>query len=176
MEDLKPIAYALRFNTINNLDVFVMKSFKDLVIDTLVSLKKHFSVTISGYVVMSDHISLVVVPEDSKDFSLFCERLKRNISQKVMEILESNRFSEKRWLLFLVNFINKDNSESDGNRIWCPDNPVKGLYSDAEIEEELRMYYLRPVEEGIVSKPEDYCFSSYRENLAEQLVLDRQAG
>jgi putative transposase len=176
MEDLKPIAYALRFNTINSLDVFVKKSFKDLVIDTLVSLKKQFAVTISGYVVMSDHISLVVVPEDIKEVSMFCEKLKRNISQKVMDILESNSLSEKRWLLFLVNFINKDNSEAGGNRIWCPDNPVKPLYSDIEIEEELKSYYWQPVDEGIVSKIEDYCYSSFRENLTEQLVLDRQAG
>jgi putative transposase len=176
MEDLKPIAYALRFNTINSLDVFVKKSFKELVIDTLVSLKKHFAVTIPGYVIMSDHISLVVVPEDIKEFAMFCERLKRNISQKVMDELESNRFSEKRWLLFLVNFINKDNSEAGGNRIWCPDNPVKALYDESEIEEEVKSYYLEPVNEGLVNRAEDYCFSSLKENLVEQLVLDRQAG
>jgi REP element-mobilizing transposase RayT len=175
MEDIKPIAYALRFNTVNSLDIFVRKSFKDLVIDTLINIKKDFEVTFNGYIVMSDHVSVVVTPDSHRDIKMFYEKLKYSLSQKVMSVLESNSLMDKRWLLFLVNFINKDNSEAGGNKIWCLDNPIQPLYSEDDLNEKLLSLYNEPVEEGLVSKPEEYVYSSCKENFVEQLVLDRQA-
>lgn len=175
MDEIKPIAYSIRFNTINNLDVFVKKSFKDLVIDSLINLKKDYGVTVFGYIVMSDHICLVVSGENEKPFNLFIERFKQTVSQKVMGLLEGDKITEKRWLLFLVNFINKENSEGGANKIWTLEYCSKPINDAIELDDELARLYQKPVDEGIVFKPEDYLYSSIKENLVEQYVYNRQA-
>lgn len=175
MEEIKPFTYSVRFNTINNLDVFVKKSFKELVIDSLINLKKDFGVSVYGYLLMSDHISLILSAEDQRQLTMFCEKFKKEVSQKVMDLLEGDGITEKRWLLFLVNFINKENSEGGANKIWTLEYFLKPLNDTIEFDEELLTLYQRPVEEGIVNNPEDYFYSSVKENLVEQYYFNKQA-
>ena len=175
MDELNPVAFSVRFNTINNLDVFVKRTFKELVIDNLIQLKKDYSINVYGYLIMTDQIGLVIAPENKKDLNLFCERFKQNVSQKIMELLEGDSFTEKRWLLFLVNFINKDNSEAGSNKIWNLDYAMKPLHNSEEIEQELDELYKRPIEQGVVTKAEDYNFSSCKENAVEVFFLNREA-
>lgn len=175
MEEIKPFAYSVRFNTINNLDVFVKKSLKELVIDSLINLKKDYGITVFGYLLMSDQISMVISAEDQKHLTMFCEKFKKEVSQKVMDLLEGDGITEKRWLLFLINFINKENSEGGANKIWTLEYFLKPLNEPSEFDEELAELYQKPVEEGIVSNPEDYFYSSIRENQVEQYYFNKQA-
>jgi putative transposase len=169
MEELKPIAYSVRFSTINSLDIFVKKNFKELVINTLSNLKQEFSYTLEGYLVMPDHIALVVITADRSELDHFCEKFKRTISHKVMELLENDMNGEKRWLLFLINFINKENSESGANKIWNFEYNVKELSTQAQLENKLELIHYTPVLEGIVARAEDYVFSSAKQNVIEKI-------
>jgi putative transposase len=165
MEELKPEAFFVKFTTINNLDIFVRKHFKEIVVDTLLDLQSEYPVDILGFIIMPDHISIIANSEETKTVETFCLRFKKSVSQKVMDALSTEEHSDKRWLLFLINFINKDASDGGINLIWNLDCQLKPLYNRSQVISKLDFIHFTPVLEGFVSKPEEYIYSSAQQDL-----------
>jgi hypothetical protein len=87
--------------------------------------------------------------------------LKSFSSKKLLNTIADNpRESRREWLLEMMNRAGEKNSNNECYQLWKQHNqPI--VLNNAEIfEQKLNYIHNNPVEEEIVSNPEDYLYSS----------------
>ncbi len=125
--------------------------------------QKNFSIKILGYVIMPDHIHLIVWPQDKKSLEEFVRDFKKYLAK---EILEQLTLSEKTKLL-----LGKPQKRNHRFQIWQKDYYDFNIYNQDILSEKLNYIHYNPVRKGLVENPEDYPYSSYRSYLEKGEIL-----
>jgi putative transposase len=106
---------------------------KDLFLSVLELVRQQYSFATVGYVVMPEHVHLLLSKPESGDLSTVLQVLKQIVSRKV----SLERFWQRRFYDF--------NVRTEAKRI-----------------EKLRYLHQNPVARGLVERPEDWLWSSFR--------------
>jgi len=111
-------------------------------LENLIEIKSRYNVGVYAYCLMTNHVHLILVPHvNGGDISNLMKRLSARQGRRV------NRLEERIGTLWSGRFKSSVN-ETDSYLMAC-----------------LRYVELNPVRGGIVNKPEDYPWSSYRQRL-----------
>jgi hypothetical protein len=78
-----------------------------------------------------------------------------------LETIENRTESRKDWMKMVFEFHRKFKSKQT-HQIWTYENHAKLIYSQKFIEQKHEYIHNNPVRAGIVTKPEDYIYSSAR--------------
>jgi putative transposase len=113
---------------------------RDVFERTLERVRRWYGLQIFGYVVMPEHIHLLVSEPERGTLSLALQMLKQVSSRKLQEFAGSQAFWQKRYYDFNVSTSRKRT-------------------------EKLRYIHRNPVKRGLVENPEDWDWSSYRHHL-----------
>ncbi len=107
--------------------------------EVLEQVRQRFEFTIIGYVVMPEHVHLLLGEPNRAALSVALQMLKQVTSRKARQLglLESPPLWEKRYFDF---------------NVWSQRKQV----------EKLRYMHRNPVERGLVSQPQDWRWSSFR--------------
>ena len=92
---------------------------------------------VTGYVVMPEHVHLLVSEPERRTLALALQMLKQNVARELRDLAESGPFWLERYYDFNV-------------------------YSERKRIEKLRYIHRNPVTRGLVTNPEDWEWSSYR--------------
>ncbi len=103
-----------------------------------------------GYVIMPDHLHMILVPQQPNDLSFVMQEIKK----------ESARLINKR--------------RKRKGKVWMDDYYEHTIRGEKELKTKLNYIFDNPVRKGLVERPEDYGFSSvykgihadFNENLA----------
>ena len=155
--------YFLSTAVVEWLDVFTRNRYKDIVIDSLDYCSNHKSLIIYGYVIMSNHIHLLISKSDSKNsFSdIFRDFKKYTAMQIIKKIKDSSDESRKKWMLYMMKRQAESNSNNTNYQFWQQHNQpiqVEGNW----VEEKLDYIHQNPVKAGWVDQPEHFLYSSAR--------------
>ena len=90
----------------------------------------------------------------------------------VTAIKDNNRESRKEWLLDLFLKSGAKSSNVMKYQFWRHDNKPIELWSNKVFDEKINYIHNNPVEEGLVSYPEDYVYSSARDYRGDKGILD----
>lgn len=134
-------------------DVFTRKEYVDILLDSLRYCQVHKGLLIYGYVIMTNHIHLIIGSSDQK-LSDVIRDFKKFTATKIVNAVKSNpRESRKNWLLWLLQ---KDDA------IWFWEEGYHGIeiVGTDFFRTKLNYIHLNPVRTGIVSREEDYRYSS----------------
>ena len=153
-------AYFLTFQIVGWVDLFTRKIYRDIVIDSLKYCQKYKGLNIFAYVIMSNHIHLLVQSADS-DLSGFIRDFKSFTSKKFTEYILNGVESRKDWLKMIFEYYGK-NKSNQTFQVWTKDNHAELIYSQKFIEQKVNYIHQNPVKNGIVENPEDYLYSSAR--------------
>jgi len=93
-------AYYLTLQVVYWIDVFMQKSYKDIVIDSLRYCQQHKSLEIYAYVIMSNHLHLLV-RSGNEDLSGTLRDFKKFTSKAIVDAIETGQESRKEWILRL---------------------------------------------------------------------------
>jgi REP element-mobilizing transposase RayT len=91
-------------------DIFTRKSYRDFILENLTYCRKEKGLYLYGYVIMTNHIHLVVQQKDGK-LSDWVRDFKKFTGKKLLKmILENPQESRKEWLKMIFEYQAKFNT------------------------------------------------------------------
>ena len=155
--------YYLTFTVVGWVDVFSRKKYKDILIENLKFCIQNKGLILFAYVIMSNHMHLIVRTESEKGLSSIIRDFKRHTSRKILEAIEqSKQESRKEWMLELFREHGGNNIRNKDYQFWKQDSQPIELNTPNWIHQKLDYIHLNPVVSGIVEEPEHYVYSSAR--------------
>ena len=152
--------YFLTLRVIDWVDVFTRKDYKVIIVDSLNYCVENKGLEIFAWVIMSNHLHLMVRAKEGfilshilRDFKKFTSK---EITAKILEIGESRR----EWLLNKFAFEAKRTGRAKNYKFWRDDNHAICLEKSEWVLQRLNYIHQNPVRQMIVNNPEDYIFSS----------------
>jgi REP element-mobilizing transposase RayT len=155
--------YFVTLQVVNWIDVFTRKFYRDVFIDNLKYYQQHQGLKIYGFVIMSNHMHLILSATESKyDLSTLISNIKRLTTKQIIKAMEEKEFveSRKEWLLQL--FVDAANKHVRNSmyQVWTHENHPIVVDSEDLFHQKLEYIHNNPVVAGIVSQPEHYIYSS----------------
>jgi putative transposase len=141
------------------IDLFTRQNYRDVIVDSLNHCIKEKHVKVYAWVIMSNHIHLVVQSNPPGTMSGFLRDFKKFTSKKFIETMEEVSESRKEWLLDKFSFEAKRTGRAEHFKIWKDDNHAIDL-TNFDIMEKINYIHNNPVRAGLVEYPEYYIYSS----------------
>ena len=164
--------YYLTFSTVEWIDVFTRKRYKDIVVESLKYCQKEKGLELFSWVLMSNHIHLIARAKENYKLSDILRDFKKHTSKQVIKSIEEEAESRKDWLLAEMLKAGTKNKKNSKYQLWRNDNHPIELYSNEVINQKSDYIHNNPVLEGIVAKAEDYLYSSAKNYCGEEGLLD----
>ena len=157
------------------IDIFSRQNYRDIVIESLAYCREHKGLLVFVYVVMSNHVHLVLqtAPDSPNLLSDILRDFKKFTAHRIIETILKEPESRRDWLLHMFKFYANFNCNNRNYQIWQQDNHPITLYSEKVIWENADYIHNNPVRAGIVRKPEDYLYSSaanYKEQRSDGIL------
>ena len=166
--------YLLTCQVVGWVDIFGRQIYRDIVIDSLGFCRRNKDLMVYAYVVMTNHVHLIVQSEDGS-LSDTIRDFKRFTSNTIMsEVSHNNRESRKDWLEMVFRYHAKFNGRVNEKQFGTHENHAVELTDNRMIDSKLDYIHMNPVRAGWVLEPEDYLYSSARNycGLQGQLEID----
>ncbi len=164
-------AYYLTFTVVKWVDVFSRKIYKDIVIESLKHCQKNKGLNIFAYVIMTNHMHLLVYSEKGDLSHIVCD-FKKFTSKRIIKTIQTEPESRKDWMLNLFSFEATKNSRNKDYQFWIQDNHPVEIFSNKFIKQKVEYIHNNPVRAGIVENPWDYLYSSARNYADMESLLD----
>lgn len=153
--------YFISFATIKWIDVFTKSVYKDVIVESLNYCIKNKGLNLHAWVVMTNHVHLILSAKDGFNVSSIIRDLKRHTSTTILKmLLESTTESRKHWMLWLFRSAGKSNSNNKEFQFWQQDNHPIELLTNHMLKQRFNYLHQNPVKAGWVGRPEDYLYSS----------------
>ncbi|KAA6302577.1 MAG: hypothetical protein EZS26_001084 [Candidatus Ordinivivax streblomastigis] len=159
------------FQIVRWVDLFTRQIYRDIVIDSLHFCQQHKGFEICAFVIMSNHIHLLIRSDREKLSGTICE-FKSFTAKKMLEAMQTEAESRREWMLNLFEFSAKQHKRNEQYQLWTHENHAEIIYSNKFIDQKINYIHDNPVRAGIVEHPEDYLYSSARNYAGLQGVLD----
>ena len=140
------------------LPVFTRPSFTITIIDSLNFYRYKQSYRLLGFVIMPDHVHLLIWPYGAIPVGDMMRDLKRFTSGRITRQAEVE--GKREWLGAFRAAGEK--TERAEYKVWQDDYWDKNIYSERMLIEKLNYIHNNPVCNGLVSKAVDYPYSSCR--------------
>jgi REP element-mobilizing transposase RayT len=162
--------YFLTFQIVGWVDIFTRRIYKDIVIDSFRYCQNNKGLNLFAYVIMSNHIHLLAQSETG-NLSGFIRDFKSFTSRKFLDLLDEGIESRRDWMKLVFEYHGKFKNKQT-NQVWTHENHAEEIYSQKFIEQKVAYIHNNPVKAGIVTRPEDYLYSSARNYAELDNVLD----
>ena len=130
----------LTFSCYNRMPLLGMPQARDVFEQMLERVRQWYGFYITGYVVMPEHVHLLISEPERGKLSLTLQMLKQNVSHQLCG--------------------------PAGRQFWLPRYYDFNVWSEAKRIEKLRYIHRNPVVRGLVQRPEDWAWSSFRHYLS----------
>lgn len=146
------------------IDIFSRKTYRDIVLDCLTFCRKEKGLLIFAYVVMTNHLHLVLQSDSKSTFTLseILRDFKKYTANTILEAIQNEKESRRDWLMYMFKYYAKYQVNNRNFQFWQHDNHPFALYSEKMIWQKVNYIHENPVRAGIVDKPEEYLYSSAR--------------
>jgi REP element-mobilizing transposase RayT len=141
------------------IDIFTRQTYRDSIIESLDYCIKNKGMILYGYVIMSNHIHLIIQSEDGKlsdlirDFKKFTAK---NILEKIQVVPESR----KEWMLERFKLAAEKHTRNKNYQFWQYGNHAEEIYTNKFMWSKLDYIHLNPIRAGLVEKDSQYIYSS----------------
>ena len=151
--------YFLTCTVIHWIDLFTRKVYRDIITDSLNYCVESKGLEVNAWVIMSNHIHLVVKAKETYRISDILRDFKKHTSKKMQEAILSGPESRREWLLDKFAFEARRTGRADFYKIWRDDNHAIDL-SNLDAMEKINYIHLNPVRAGLVELHAHYLYSS----------------
>lgn len=152
--------YFITLTVVNWIDVFTRNEYRYIIVDALKYAQENKGLIIYAWVIMSNHIHIIVKAKDEynlsdilRDFKKFTSK---QITKKIIEIPESRR----EWLLDKFEFVGKHLNRIHKYKFWKNDNHAILLDKPELSQQKLDYIHNNPVAAEIIEQADEYIYSS----------------
>ena len=119
---------------------------RDLFLQTLETIRQEYELLVTGYVVMPEHVHLLVGEPRKHDLSVAIKALKQSVALRVF------------------NQVRKENPAAETpEHFWQTRFYDFNVFTEKKRIEKLRYMHRNPVKRGLVTTPEQWRWSSFRD-------------
>ena len=140
-------------------DVFSRKNYKDCIVESLDFCIKNKGMILYGFVIMSNHIHLIIQSEESKLSDLIRD-FKKFTAKTILNKIESGPESRADWMLKRFEFACKSHTRNEKYQFWQYGSHPDEIFSEKFMWSKLDYIHLNPVRVGIVARASHYRYSS----------------
>lgn len=126
---------------------------KQIVVHVLSKVIRNWDVTLTGFVIMPDHVHLILGYMDDGSHSRVIQEIKRVSSRLLINYLKDRNYP-------YLDQLKAKRSGKEVMRIWQPRYYDFNLYSEEKLLEKLNYMHQNPVRVGLVIRAEEYKWSS----------------
>ncbi|RTY85985.1 transposase [Flavobacterium sp. GT3R68] len=152
------------------IDVFTRKSYRDSVIDCLDYCIENKGMVLYGYVIMSNHIHLIVQSNDGKLSDLIRD-FKKFMAKTILEKIQTEPESRREWMLERFKLAAESHSRNKNYQFWQYGNHAEEIYTNKFMWSKLDYIHLNPVRAGIVENASEYIYSSASNYVSDKGLL-----
>ena len=142
-------------------DVFTRDSYRQIIMDSLAYCIAHKGLKLYGYVIMTNHLHLIVRSAVGK-LSDTIGDFKKHTARMIVQAVQENGESRREWMLHRFQWNASQNERSSQHQVWMHHNKPEHIYSLDFFNQKLNYIHQNPVRAGWVRYPEDYVYSSAR--------------
>lgn len=154
---LEGYIYYITINIQNRLNLFVRQSFVILHHDSLNYYRYKQAYKILGYVIMSDHIHLLIWPYGKATVSDIMRDFKKFTAVRI--IRQATVEQKREWLTQFQHA--GEETERSQNKVWQDDYWDKLVFTEQFLRQKLNYIHRNPIRAGLVEDLNDYPYSSY---------------
>jgi putative transposase len=166
--------YFLTFTIVDWVDVFTRKEHKIVITDSLNYCIENKGLEVFAWCLMSNHLHLVCRAIENFRISDVIRDFKKFTAKKILENIEKEPESRKDWILHRFEFAGKFDKRVSKYRFWQDTNHAEQLESNEMIDQKINYTHDNPVRAMIVTKQENYLFSSAMDYLGEKGLVNVQ--
>jgi putative transposase len=160
IRDQQAIHY-MTFTIVGWIDVFSRQIYRDIFIESLKYCQQTKGLRLHAYVIMTNHVHLIVSVDVGHSVSNFVRDCKKFTSKQILAEIESNpEESRRQLLLHQFKYYASRHARNEHYQLWEHDNHFVELTSPAFTQQKIDYIHENPVKAGWVYKAEDYIYSS----------------
>ena len=141
------------------IDVFTRQNYRDIIIECLGYCIKNKGMILYGYVIMSNHIHMIVQSENGKLSDLIRD-FKKFTAKSILEKIQNSPESRREWMLERFKLATQQHTRNKVFQFWQYGNHAEEIYTDKFMWSKLDYLHLNSVKAGLVNKASDYIYSS----------------
>jgi REP element-mobilizing transposase RayT len=145
-------------NIYNRISIFTHPSFVIPIIDSLNYYRYQYACKILGYVIMPDHIHLLIWPQTALVITDFMRDFKRFTSGRITR--QAKLEGKSDWIERFEEAGNE--TKRADHKVWQDSFWEQDIFTRKFLEQKLNYIHMNPVRAGICANVEDYPYSSYR--------------
>ena len=150
--------YFLTMTVTNWIDVFTRARYCDIIVDSLNFCHKNKGLVIHAWVIMSNHLHLIVQSEN-ENLSDIIRDFKKHTSKEIIKSIKADEESRREWLLWMFERAAKKEGRK-GFKLWQDGNHAEELISNKFFGQKLDYIHQNPVKARIVYAANEYIWSS----------------
>jgi REP element-mobilizing transposase RayT len=152
-------AHFITATVVDWVDVFSRKAYRDCIIESLDFCIKNKGMILYGFVIMSNHIHLIIQSDKNKLSDLIRD-FKKFTAKTILHKIETEPESRADWMLKRFEFACKSHSRNEKYQFWQYGNHPEEIFSEKFFWSKLDYIHLNPVRAGIVENASHYLYSS----------------
>lgn len=152
-------AHFITATVVDWIDVFSRKNYRDSIIECFDYCIKNKGMILYGYVIMSNHIHMIIQSNDGK-LSDLVRDFKKFTAKTILEKIQSEPESRREWMLERFKLATETHSRNKNYQFWQYGNHAEEIFTEQFLWSKLDYIHMNPVRAGIVIKINDYLYSS----------------
>ena len=152
-------AHFITATVVDWVDVFSRKNYRDIIIESLDYCIKNKGMILYGYVIMTNHIHLIIQSENGTLSDLIRD-FKKFTAKTILEAIATEPESRKDWMLKRFEFACKSHSRNEKYQFWKYGSHPEEIFTEKFLWQKLDYIHLNPVRVGFVEVASHYLYSS----------------
>lgn len=165
-------AYFLTLTVVGWIDVFTKMIYKIKLVESLKYCQKNKGLEIFSWCLMPSHLHLIARAAGNYSLSEILRDFKKFTAKTIIKQIIEQHDSRQKWMLNQFEFNGRYLKRIEKYKFWQDGNHAEIIYTPNFFYEKLEYIHNNPVKEMIVSKPEDYLFSSARNYAGLDFLVD----
>lgn len=146
--------------------IFTRKPYFEVLIDSLQFCRQHKGLKIYAYVILDNHLHLVVGGDRLTDI---LRDFKSYTAKRVIALLEEER---KTWVLNQLQYYKKPTKTESHYQVWQEGFHPQEISSEEMLYQKTVYLHDNPVRIGVVEEPGHWVYSSARDFAGEKSILE----
>ncbi len=144
---------------------FSRKEYRDIIVDSFNYCIDHKGLVVYAWVIMSNHIHLVVTTKsDNGNISDIIRDFKKHTSKEIAKAIQTIPESRKQWLLNAMSKEAKRIGRATYYKLWKDDNHAITIDGKVVgVKERINYVHDNPVRNSLVENEWDYVYSSAKD-------------
>lgn len=165
-------AYYITMTVVGWLDVFTRKNHRDVLIESLKYCQKEKGLIIYAYVIMSNHIHMIVQTNEPHQIKDTIRDFKKFTSKKILFQIQNEPESRREWMLKIFEDEAEQSKKHKTYKFWQVGNHAIEVFTEKFIWDKINYIHENPVRAGLVKQQWDWIYSSASNYPDEESVLE----